>query len=160
LFGVDPTTLKLVDQKEGMGGYLVKFQQNVGGANVVNGGLGFVMTANKEIRMVMGSTFRDVSVATAPSLGADAAAANAQTALAQYAIARPSSSDQYLTKAYDALQQEIAPVLRPPRLNIFPTAGGYRLAWNVITFSRNPLGVYITQVDAGNGQILARENKM
>lgn len=160
LFGVDPTTLKLLDQKEAFGGYLVKFQQNVGGANVLNGGLGFVMTANKEIRMVMGSTFRDVSVATAPSLSADAAAAKAQTALAQYAIARPSSSDQYLTKAYDALQQEIAPVLRPPRLNIFPTASGYKLAWNVISFSRNPLGVYITQVDAGDGQILARENKM
>ncbi len=160
LFGVDPTTLKLVDQKEAFGGYLVKFQQNVGGANVLNGNLGFVMTANKEIRMVMGSTFRDVSVATAPSLSADAAAASAQAALAQHAIARPSGSDQYLTKAYDALQQEIAPVLRPPRLNIFPTANGYKLAWNVITFSRNPLGVYITQVDAGNGQILARENKM
>src|SRR6185503_4908242 len=40
------------------------------------------------------------------------------------------------------------------------TADGYRLAWNVITFSRNPLGVFITQVDASNGQILARENKM
>src|SRR2546421_5349319 len=66
LFGVDPTALKLVDQKEGLGGYLVKFQQNVGGADVVNGGVGFVMTANKEIRMVTGSTFRDVNVASAP----------------------------------------------------------------------------------------------
>src|ERR1041384_8644794 len=64
LFGADPTTLTLVDQKEAFGGYIVKFQQNVGGANVLNGGLGFVMTANKEIRMVMGSTFRDVNVAS------------------------------------------------------------------------------------------------
>jgi hypothetical protein len=160
LFGVDPTALKLVDQKEAMGGYLVKFQQNVGGANVVNGGLGFVMTANKEIRMVTGSTFRDVNVPAAPSLTADAAVAKAQTALAQYAISQPAGSDQYLTRAYDALQQEIAPVLRAPRLNIFPTADGYKLAWNVITFSRNPLGVYITQVDANTGQVLFRENKM
>ena len=45
-----------------MGGYLVKFQQTAGGVNVVNGGLGFLMTANKEIRMVMGSTFRSPSV--------------------------------------------------------------------------------------------------
>lgn len=160
LFGVDPAFLKLVDQKEALGGYLVKFQQNVGGANVLHGGLGFVMTANKEIRMVMGSTFRDVGVAAAPSLGPDAAIARAQTALAQHAVSRPSGSEQYLTKAYDALQQEIAPVLRAPKLNIFPTADGYKLAWNVITFSRNPLGLYVTQVDANTGQVLARENKM
>lgn len=160
LFGADPTTLKLVDQKEAFGGYLVKFQQNVGGANVVNGGLGFVMTANKEIRMVMGSTFRDVSIATAPSLSADAAATAAQAALAKYAVSRPAGTDQYVTPALDALQAEIAPALRAPKLNIFPTADGYKLAWNVITFSRNPFGVYITQVDANTGAILYRENKV
>ncbi len=160
LFGADPTSLTLVDQKEAMGGYLVKFQQNVGGANVVNGSLGFVMTANKEIRMVMGSTFRDVNVAGAPSLSADAAAAAAQAALAKYAVSRPSGTDQYLNPALDALQAELAPALRAPRLNIFPTGDGYKLAWNVITFSRNPFGVYITQVDANSGQILYRENKV
>src|ERR1043166_1673126 len=160
LFGVDPTTLKLVDQKEGFGGYIVKFQQNVGGANVVNGGLGFVMTANKEIRMVMGSTFRDVNVASAPSLSPDAATAAAQAALAKYAVSRPSGTDQYVTPALDALQAELAPALRAPKLNIYPTADGYKLAWNVISFSRNPFGVYITQVDANSGAVLARENKV
>src|SRR5438874_2178263 len=133
LFGADPTTLKLVDQKEAFGGYIVKFQQNIGGANVLNGGIGFVMSANKEIRMVMGSTFRDVNVAGAPSLSADAATAAAQAALAKYAVSRPSGTDQYLTPALDALQAELAPALRAPRLNIFPTADGYKLAWNVIT---------------------------
>ena len=158
LFGVDPSALKLVDQKEGFGGYLVKFQQNVGGVTVVNGGLGFVITADKQIRMVMGSTFRDVSAPTAPALTADAAAATAQTAIASYAVASPASAQA--KPGIDALAAEMAPVLRQPKLNIFPTADGYRLAWNVITFSRNPLGVFITQVDASNGQILARENKM
>ncbi len=42
----------------------------------------------------------------------------------------------------------------------FPTAGGYKLAWNVIGFSQNPFGLFVTQVDASNGQILARENKV
>ena len=160
LFGVDPSGLKLVDQKEAMGGYLVKFQQHVGGVNVVNGGLGFVMTANKQIRMVMGSTFRDVSVPAAPSLTADTAAATAQTAIAGYAVSSPAGAQQAAKPAIDALAAEMAPVLRQPKLNIFPTADGYKLAWNVITFSRNPLGVFITQVDASNGQILSRENKM
>src|SRR5205814_4194886 len=160
LFGADPTTLKLVDQKEAFGGYIVKFQQNVGGAEVVNGGVGFVMTANKEIRMVTGSTFRDVNVASAPSLSADAATAAAQAALATYSVSRPSGTDQYFSPAINALQAEIAPVLRAPKLNIFPTADGYKLAWNVITFSPNPFGLYITQVDANSGQILFRDNKV
>jgi len=160
LFGVDPTALKLVDQKEAMGGYMVKFQQSVGGVNVVNGGLGFVMTADKQIRMVMGSTFRDVTVPAAPALTADAAAASAQAAIARYAVSSPAAAQQAAKPAIDALAAEMAPVLRQPKLNIFPTADGYKLAWNVITFSRNPLGVFITQVDANSGQILARESKM
>jgi Zn-dependent metalloprotease len=160
LFGVDPTSLTLVDRKEAMGGYLVKFQQQLGGVSVVNGGVGFVMTANKEIRMVMGSTFRDVNIAVTPSLSADAATATAQTALAKYAVSRPAGTDQYTANALAVLQQEIAPVLRAPKLNIFPTAGGYKLAWNVMTFSQNPFGLYITQVDASSGQILYRENKV
>ncbi len=160
LFGADPTSLTLVDQKEAMGGYFVKFQQNVGGVSVVNGGLGFVISANKEIRMVMGSTFRDVSVTGAPSISAEAATAAAQAALAKYAASRPSGTDQYYTAALDALQAEVAPVLRAPKLNIFATADGYKLAWNVISFSRNPFGLYITQVDANTGQVLYRENKV
>ena len=160
LFGVDPSSLVLVDSKPALGGYLVKFKQQYGGIDVVNGGLGFVLGPNKEVRMVMGPAFRDVSVAAAPSLSADAAATTAQSAIAQYAITRPAGSDQYLTPAINALQQELAPVLRAPRLNIFPTATGYKLAWNVISFSANPLGLFITQVDAANGQLLSRENKM
>ena len=160
LFGVDPTTLVLVDQKEALGGYLVRFQQNVGGAYVSNGGLGFVMTANKEIRMVMGSTFRDVSVASAPALSPEAAAASAQAALANYAASRPAGAEQYLKPAFDELEKQIAPALRAPKLEIFPTAAGYRLAWNVLTFSRNPFGVFVTQIDAANGEVLARESKI
>jgi fungalysin metallopeptidase (M36) len=160
LFGVDPSALVLVDQKEAMGGYLVKFQQTVGGANVVNAGLGFVMTANKEIRMVFGPTFRNPNVTTAPSLSGAAATASAQAALTPYAITQSTSVQQTIKPAYDALEKEIAPVLRAPKLNVFPTADGYKMAWNVITFSRNPFGLFITQVDASNGQILARENKV
>ncbi|MFS8086477.1 MAG: M36 family metallopeptidase, partial [Acidobacteriota bacterium] len=88
------------------------------------------------------------------------AAASAQAAIANYAVSSPALAQQAAKPAIDALAAEIAPVLRAPRINIFPTADGYKLAWNVITFSRNPLGVFITQVDASNGKILARENKM
>ncbi|MDX6386068.1 MAG: hypothetical protein QOK48_3641 [Blastocatellia bacterium] len=160
LFGVDPGSLVLSDQKEALGGYLVKFQQQAGGVNVVNGGLGFVMSADKQIRMVMGSTYRDPSVATAPSVTADTAIANTQAALARYAVSRSAGTEQYLKAGYDEIEKQMAPVMRAPRLEVFPTADGYRLAWNVITFSRNPFGVFVTRVDAANGQVLSRESKI
>ena len=160
LFGVDPSALVLADQKEALGGYLVKFKQQVGTAEVINGGLGFVMSANKEIRMVFGSTFRTPSVPTAASLTADAAMAGASADLARYAVSQSSRTQQTIKPALDTLESEIAPVLRAPKLNVFPTADGYKLAWNVIAFSRNPLGLFTTQVDASNGQILFRENKV
>lgn len=159
LFGVDPSALVLVDQKEALGGYLVKFKQRVGAIDVVNGGLGFLMTANKEIRMVMGSTFRSPNVSSA-SLTADAATAAAQADIARYAVSQASGVAQLVKPAFDALQQEITPVLRAPKLNVFPTADGYKLAWNVIGFSRNPFGLFVTQIDASNGKVLARENKV
>jgi hypothetical protein len=160
LFGVDPSALILVDQKEALGGYLLRFQQRSGGLNVMNGGLGFVMTANKEIRMVYGPTFRDLSVASAPALSAEAAATSAQAAITKHALALPSGFEQTTKPAFDALRQEIAPVLRAPKLNIFPTDNGYKLAWNVIGFSQNPFGLFVTQVDANTRQILARENRV
>ncbi|HEX8088112.1 MAG TPA: M36 family metallopeptidase [Blastocatellia bacterium] len=158
LFGVDVSSLALADQKEALGGYLLRFQQKAGNVEVLNGGLGFVMNSDKQIRMVMGSTFRDVSAAPTPVVAASAAAATAQAALAQYAISRPASVEQYITPAMNVLEEKIAPALRAPRLNVFATANGYRLAWNCITFSRNPFGMFVTQVDAVNGSVLYREN--
>ncbi len=160
LFGIDPGMLVLTDQKEALGGYLVKFKQQVGSVEVVNGGLGFVMSANKEIRMVFGSTFRSPNVASVASLTAAGAAASAQADLARYAAVQSSATQQLVAPAFDALEQEITPVLRAPRLNIYPTAEGYKLAWNVITWSRNPFGLFISQIDAGDGRVLYRENKV
>lgn len=159
LFGVTADSLVLTSRKEALGGYLLRFQQRAAGVDVAGGGLGFVLTADKRIRMVMGSTFRDVNVASAaPALDASAASASASTALAQYAVARPAGAEQLLAPAFQELQKQLAPALRGPRLNVVPTADGYRLAWNVQTFSQNPFGFFITQVDAATGETLAREN--
>ncbi|MDQ3799677.1 MAG: M36 family metallopeptidase, partial [Acidobacteriota bacterium] len=72
----------------------------------------------------------------------------------------PGGTENLFAPALDAMAAEIAPVLRQPRLNIFPTGDGYRLAWDCITFSRNPFGVFLTQVDAQTGEILSRENQV
>ncbi|HSK74011.1 MAG TPA: M36 family metallopeptidase [Pyrinomonadaceae bacterium] len=157
LFGVEPSALVLTEQQEGMGGYMLRFQQKFGNLDVAGGGLGFLMTSDKQIRMVMGSTFRDVSASTNSLLNAPAAVARVQQDLAQYAVSL--GGNEYLvTPALDAIAAEIAPALRAPRLNIFPTADGYKLSWDVITFSRNPFGVFLSQVDATTGEILNRQN--
>lgn len=158
LFGVEPSSLALVDSKEALGGHLLRFQQKANGLDVAGGGVGFFMNADKQIRMVMGSTFRDVSVPEASALNAATAAARASADLARFAVQIPAGYEHLFTNALDQLAREVAPVLRAPRLNVYPTAGGYKLAWDCITFSRNPFGLFVTQVDAATGEILSREN--
>ena len=158
LLGVDAATLVLSDQKEGMGGYMLRFQQKVGSLDVAGGGIGIVMNSEKQIRMVMGSPFRGVTEPGAPALTATLAAARAEAGIAQYAVQIPGNLASYMTPALDTLAAEIAPVLREPRLNIFPTADGYRLSYDVITFSRNPFGLFVSQIDASTGEILSRGN--
>lgn len=158
LFGVDAASLVLSDQNEGMGGYMLRFQQKFGDLEVAGGGIGILMNKQKQIRMVSGSTFRDVDVDTSAALNAAAAATRAQTEIARYAQPVPGGLDHLLTPGLDAVAAEIAPVLREPRLNVFPTADGYKLSWDVITFSRQPFGLFVTQVDAQTGEILSRRD--
>ena len=158
LFGVGSSALVLDDLKEGMGGYMLRFRQQAGGIDIAGGGLGILMNREKQIRMVMGSTFRDVSAPSTPSLTAAAATARVETAIAQYANTRLAAQQNLIDPGLNAIAAEVAPVLRAPRLNVYPTADGYKLAWNTITFSRNPFGVFRSQVDAETGEILYRED--
>lgn len=158
LFGVGSSSLVLDDIKPGLGGYMLRFRQQSGGTDVAGGGIGILMNDQKQIRMVMGSAFRDVSAPSTPALSAAAATAAVQTSIAQFANTRLSAQQNLINPGLDAIAAEVAPVLREPRLNIFPTADGYKLAWNTITFSRNPFGVFRSQVDAETGDILSRED--
>ena len=158
LFGVTSAALVLDDIKEGMGGYMLRFKQKIAGLEVAGGGLGILMNRDKQVRMVMGSTFRDVSAPSTPTLTAAAATVRIQNAIAQYGSTRLAAQQHLIDPALNAIAAEVAPVLREPRLNIFPTADGYKLAWNTITFSRNPFGVFRSQIDAETGDILYRED--
>jgi hypothetical protein len=160
LFGVDASSLVLSEQKAGMGGYMLRFQQKAGDLDVAGGGIGILMNNQKQIRMVSGSTFRDVDVSTSALLNASAAAMAAQTSIAQYAKTLPGNLENLIAPGIDAIAAQVAPAMRAPRLNVFPTADGYRLSWDVITLSRNPFGVFLSQVDAQSGEILRREDMM
>jgi hypothetical protein len=158
LFGVADSALVLDDMKQGMGGYMLRFKQKAGDLDVNGGGIGILMNDQKQIRMVMGSTFPDVNAPSSAAVTAAAAAARVVNSLAPYANTSLAGQQHLLNPGLDAIAAEVAPVLREPRLNIFPTADGYRLSWDVITFSRNPFGVFKSQVDAQSGEILRRED--
>jgi hypothetical protein len=160
IFGVDANSLVLSEQKEGMGGYMLRFQQKVGNLEVAGGGIGILMNRQKQIRMVSGSTFRDVNASDSALLDGTTASTRALTDITRYSKTIPGGLDHLLTPGLNAIAAEVAPVLRAPRLNIFPTADGYKLAYDVITFSRNPFGVFLSQVDANTGEILRREDQV
>lgn len=156
ILAVDSSSLVLDSLKEGMGGYMVHFKQQFNGIDVAGGGVGILMTADKQIRMVMGSPFRGVNASSEPSLTAAIATAKAEADITRYA--GPAALANAAAPGLELLAAQLTPALRAPKLNIFPTADGYRLAWDVITLSRNPFGLYLTQVDASTGEILRRQD--
>lgn len=158
LLATDGTSLVLDDIKEGMGGYMLRFKQQLTGIDVAGGGIGILMTQDKRITMVMGSAFRGVTASSTPGITAATATARAQATIAEFSSSILSANEHLMKPGLDAIAAEVAPVLRAPRLNIFPTADGYRLSWDVITFSRNPFGLFKTQIDAATGEILRRED--
>lgn len=160
LFGVtDLNALRLFHQQEALGGFMLRFNQVYNGVPVQNGGIGFVMKANKQIVMVSGPFFRDVNVNTQPTLTAEQARAAAEADLAQYAANIPAAVSELLQNGLNILSEQAAPIAQlEPQLGIYPTADGYKLVWKVAKFSTNPFGLYVVSVDAHTGRTVARKD--
>ena len=160
LFGItDLNNIRLSRHEEALGGYLLRFNQVYNGVPVHNGGIGFVMKANKQIVMVSGPFFRDVNVNTQPTLTAEQARAAAEADLARYAANIPAAAGELLQTGLGILTQQAAPIAQlQPQLGIYPTADGYKLVWKVAKFSTNPFGLYVVSVDAHSGQTVNRRD--
>lgn len=162
LFGIaDISTLKLTSNVQALGGHLLYFQQIHQGLFVSGRGIGIVMDGQKRIKAISGPYAAGLSVSTSPALSGAAAVASAQNNLAPFKKQWSAAIAAVLNPAYDAVQAEIGPFATPqPELNFFPTPDGVRLAYNLFLFSRNPFGVYEYQIDASNGQVLKRTNRV
>ena len=160
LFGLtNLSTLQLFNQREALGGYLLRFQQTFNGVPVKDGGIGIVMNSNKQVVMASGPFFRDVNVNTTPALNAAQARAAADADLAKFSVSMPSSITDLLQPGLSHLAQQAAPLQNyEPQLGIYPTANGYKLVWKVAKFSTNPFGLYMISVDAHTGEIIARKD--
>lgn len=160
LFGIsDVNNLRVFNQREALGGYLIRFQQTFNGVPVKDGGIGLVMNANKQVIMASGPFFRNITVDTQPTLSAEQARSAADADLNQFNVQLPSHITNLLQTGLNNLTQQAAIVSSiEPSLGIYPTADGYRLAWKVAKFSTNPFGLYVVTVDAHTGETLARKD--
>lgn len=160
LFGVsDAGSLRLVTQRAALGGHLLRFQQTFGGVDVLNGGIGVVMNANNQVVMASGPYFRDVAVDLEPAISGEQAKQTAIADLNRYQVNLPQNIQNIMQPALNVLSEKMGSVNDlQPNLGIYPTADGYRLVWKIATFSQNPFGLYVTQVDAHSGEIVARKD--
>jgi Zn-dependent metalloprotease len=159
LFGItNVADLRLVSNKQALGGNLLRFQQTFGGIDVKYGGIGLVMKDNRVV-MASGPYFNNVNVDTQPTVSADQARQVVDNDLAQFQINLPASISKLMEPALKIFSQQVAAVSKlEPRLGIYPTADGYKLVWKVAKFSTNPFGLFLTEVDAHTGDIVARKD--
>lgn len=159
LFGISNVAdLRLVSNKQALGGSLLRFQQTFGGIDVKNGGVGLVIKDNRVIA-ASGPYFSNVNVSTQPSVSAAQARQTVDADLAKYQINLPANISKLFEPALNILSQQLAPVSNlEPRLGIYPTADGYKLVWKVAKFSANPFGLFLTEIDAHTGEIVSRKD--
>ncbi len=160
LFGIsDANNIRVFNQREALGGTLIRFQQTFNGIPVTNGGIGVVLNRENRVVMASGPFFRDVAVNTQPSITADQAKVAAIADLNQFNVNVPSYISNLLQPGLDLLAQQASVVDNlQPALGVYPTADGYRLVWKVAKFSTNPFGLYMVSVDAHSGEIVARKD--
>lgn len=160
VFGIDNLAdLRLLSDKEALGGHLVRFQQTYGGIDVKDGGIGLVLNVNKQVIMASGPFFRDANVNTTPRLSAQQAKQAADADLARYRVALPDNVNNILKPAFDRLAEQAAVIKQyQPTLGIYPTVDGYKLVWKVAQFSTNPFGLYLVTIDAQTGETVARKD--
>jgi Zn-dependent metalloprotease len=160
LFGIsDINNLRLVSNKQALGGYLLRFQQTFNGIDVIDGGIGLVLNRNKQVVMASGPHFRNVTVDTQPSVSAAQAKQTAGFDLSRFEINLPANINNLMQNGLSKVTQQMSAVSNlEPKLGIYPTADGFRLVWKVATVSTNPFGLFLTQIDAHTGEVVSRKD--
>jgi Zn-dependent metalloprotease len=159
LFGISNVAdLRLVSNKQALGGNLLRFQQTFGGIDVKHGGVGLVMKDNRVV-MASGPFFSNANVNTQPTISAEQARQTVDKDLARFQINLPANISKLLEPGLNIFSQQVAAVSNlEPRLGIYPTADGYKLVWKVAKYSSNPFGLFVTEVDAHTGELISRKD--
>ncbi|MBM4118127.1 hypothetical protein FJ251_10385, partial [bacterium] len=143
VLGADNAELRLVAAPHALGKWVAHFQQTVGGIDVAGARLRVAISESGKLLLLGSDCFAEIPLAMAPSLGAAAAEAIAIGALP-------------FDAATDAVTEK-------PRLLVLPvalseTAVEHHLVWRLTVRTAEPLGKWVTDVDAHTGEILQRLN--
>ena len=142
-FGADPQNLRLIAAPHAMGKWAVHYQQTYAGLDVWGGGVHLTFTEGGRLFAMGSSYYRDIAVDPTPALGA----AQAE---------RIAAGDLPFYPREDFIAQGTS-------LMVLPVPRGQRdishhLVWRVRVHTTQPLGTWVTHVDAHNGQIVWRYN--
>lgn len=162
LFGVtDLSTLKASKVQPALGGYLVRLDQYYQDVPVSGGGMGLVLTGDREVIAAFGPYFAISGVSTSPVLTTADAVARARAELSGFTVPLSQEASDLLAPSLQLIENSLGPFREPsPQLTVFPMADGYRLAWDFYLYSSNPFGVFRYTVDAETGQTLSRQNQV
>lgn len=143
ILGADPDQLKLARTENGLGKWTATFQQTFAGIDVWQGLVRLSFTEEGRLNY-MGSTFHgNLDLNPIPSLSKENAAMIARGSL-------PFNRDT------DYLKDEAQLLVLPVPLNVDEES--VHLVWRVTVHTENPLGDWVTHVDAHTGNILWRYN--
>ncbi len=143
VFRADNANLRLQEITAGLGKRVVHFQQTYRGLDVWGGGAELTFTDAGRLFVMGGDYYDGITVDPVPTL----AAAQAE------AIARRDVPYDPLT---DSVEEGAQLLILPVPLN--ETTVEHHLVWRVRVHTQNPLGIWVTHVDAHSGEILWRYN--
>lgn len=141
--GVDPAALRLTATPHGLGKWAAHFQQTYQGLDVWGGRVHLTFTESGRL-FAMGSEFyRGITLDATPRYSARQAEGVAQ-------------ADLPFQAATDRIEEGTCLLVLPVPQS--ETAVEHHLAWRVKVRTADPLGVWVTWVDAHDGRILWRTN--
>lgn len=143
VFHANLSDLRFAAAPRGAGKQAVHFQQVYRTLDVFGGGAKVIFTEGGRLFLVGSTCYPGIDVDPSPRLNVDQARDRAR-------------ADLTLDPATDAVEER-------PRLLILPVGGGdgtvaYHLAWCVRVDIREPRAIWVTYVDAHDGEILWRYN--
>jgi len=143
VFKADVADLRLLEMPVGLGKRAVRFQQTYAGLDVWGARVTLTFTEEGRLFALGSDYYSDIDLDPRPAL--DAAQAEA--------IAR---GDLPFDPATDSIEDGTMLLVLPEPLS--PTAVAHHLVWRVRVHTDQPLGIWVTHVDAHTGEIVWRYN--
>jgi hypothetical protein len=142
VFGIDTEDLEVWDVAWAPGKWGVNFRQLHEGLRVLGGRVDVTLTDGGRVFVIGADVYGEIEVATTPSIGWEEARAIARREL-----------------GVEAMEGDRAPALRI--LPVHGTGGvSHHLVWEVDHRTRDPIGWWISYVDAHEGRVLWRPNQV